>query len=401
MPMVRQDRVTTKPKKSDLEFLRLLDKLPAAAYTCDAAGLITYFNAQAAQIWGRKPKLNDPADRYCGSFKLYSPDGTPVPHDQCWMARAITTNAEYNGAETVIERADQSRVTVLTHANPLHDPQGRVTGAVNVLMDITDQRRLEEQLRQSQKMAALGRLSSGIAHDFNNLLTVIGGYSEVIQSSLAPNDCNYPFLSYVRDAVEKATELTSQLLAFSRKQMLQPKLVNLNDIVRGCDKMLQRLIGQDIRFCCALSSLTQFVKVDPHQFEHVILNLAVNAHDAMPEGGQLLIETHQTRLSENDCLEPPGRKPGDFVVLTVTDTGCGMSAETLAQMFEPFFTTKEPGKGTGLGLAMAYGVVQQCGGFITCSSQIGEGTSFKIYLPALTPEQVGDHPVSQPFDTYS
>jgi two-component system cell cycle sensor histidine kinase/response regulator CckA len=247
----------------------------------------------------------------------------------------------------------------------------------------TQRQRLEEQLRQSQKMEAIGRLAGGVAHDFNNLLTVIKGHSGLMFERLDLGDSLRASSQQIEKAADRAASLTRQLLAFCRMQVLQPKVLDLNALVSDMGKMLKRLIREDIAFSFRPSNALKPVKVDPSQVEQVILNLIVNACDAMPQGGKLLIETHDVILDEQDLQARPLIQPGRYALLVVSDTGCGMDAETKAHIFEPFFTTKEQGKGTGLGLATVYGVVKQSGGWIWVDSEPGRGARFEIYLPAV------------------
>jgi two-component system, cell cycle sensor histidine kinase and response regulator CckA len=249
-----------------------------------------------------------------------------------------------------------------------------------LITDITEQKRLESQLQQAQKMEAVGRLAGGIAHDFNNLLTVILGYSSSILQKLDEKDPLRSKVSEIETAGQRAANLTSQLLAFSRKQILQPQTLELNTVVSNIGQMLRRLLGEDIQIALHLDGALGQIQADPTQLEQVLVNMAVNARDAMPHGGQLVIETHNTEVSR-ELAFAPGIPPGPYVVLVVTDTGCGMDEATKARVFEPFFTTKEVGKGTGLGLSMALGVVQQSGGTVTVYSELGIGTTFRIYLP--------------------
>ena len=242
----------------------------------------------------------------------------------------------------------------------------------------------ETQLLQSQKMEAVGRLAGGVAHDFNNLLTVILGYDDMLREQLKNDPLATEFTQEIRKAGERATSLTNQLLAFSRRQVAQPRVVDLNESVRGIEKMLGRIIGEDVQLRTSLAPGLLRVKVDPSHMDQVVMNLAVNSRDAMPDGGVLTIETSNVELGKEYAGAHLGVTPGAYVMLAVSDTGCGMDAQTLARVFEPFFTTKEKGKGTGLGLSIVYGIVKQNGGEVLVYSEPGKGTAFKIYLPALT-----------------
>jgi signal transduction histidine kinase len=241
---------------------------------------------------------------------------------------------------------------------------------------IANHKDLEEQLRQSQKMEAVGRLAGGVAHDFNNLLTVIAGYAGLLRES-QPAGVPAPELAEIEKAVDRAASLTQKLLAFSRKQVRQPRAVDLNAVVRGLEELLRRLLGEKVQLATALAKDLQPVKADPHQIEQVVMNLGVNARDAMPAGGRLLIETRNVTVDG----EPRALAPGRYALLSVSDNGHGMDAETARRAFEPFFTTKEPGKGTGLGLAVVFGIVEQSGGLVNLDTAPGRGASFRIYLP--------------------
>jgi PAS domain S-box-containing protein len=286
--------------------------------------------------------------------------------------------------------------------NLLEEPD--VQGIVVNYRDITERKRLEEELRQAHKMEAVGRLAGGVAHDFNNLLTVILGYTSLLLTRVAPGDPTREALYEVRKAGERAASLTQQLLAFGRKQVLAPALLNVNTLVADLGRMLHRLIGEHIEFVTDLDPGVALVKVDGGQIEQVLMNLAANARDAMPQGGRLTIATRNVELDEPPPVSPPDAgggyrgvwhpelRPGRYVLLSVRDTGVGMDEETRAHVFEPFFSTKALGKGTGLGLAMVYGVIKQSGGHVEIESAAGEGTTLKIYLP----RAVGEPPPAPP-----
>jgi two-component system, cell cycle sensor histidine kinase and response regulator CckA len=260
--------------------------------------------------------------------------------------------------------------------------QQSLAAQVRELEDALEQiRRTEEQLRQAQKMEAVGRLAGGVAHDFNNLLTIINGFSEVLIGELRTEDPKRGMLEEIKKAGIRAASLTRQLLAFSRKQILQPRVLDLNELVCEVQRMLGRLIGEDMQLSTSLAPALGRVKADPGQIEQILMNLAVNARDAMPTGGKLTVQTDEVEIHEGDGLASPEFSPGRYVRLAVSDTGCGMDPQTLARIYEPFFTTKEVGKGTGLGLATVYGIVKQSGGYVRATSEVGKGTRFEVYLP--------------------
>jgi two-component system cell cycle sensor histidine kinase/response regulator CckA len=261
------------------------------------------------------------------------------------------------------------------------DEHGQAVRGIGISLDITDRRRLEQQYQQAQKMEAVGRLAGGVAHDFNNLLTAILGYCELLLADMTPEDPVHQDLTEIQKAGARASDLTRQLLAFSRKQIIEPKLLDLSAIVSDLQGMLGRLIGADVNVVFVLAPDLARVKADRGQVQQIVMNLAINARDAMPRGGTLTIETANVELDDYHAKTHIDSKPGSYVVLKVVDTGTGMNAEVRARLFEPFFTTKEPGKGTGLGLATVHGIAKQSGGMVEVESEIGEGTTFSVYFP--------------------
>ena len=273
-----------------------------------------------------------------------------------------------------------------SHVQPLRDGGGAIQGVIGVALDITERERLADQLRQSQKMQAVGELAGGVAHDFNNLLMVVKGHAQLLIDRLPDPSSLRSNVEQIEKAADRAASLTRQLLAFSRKQVLQPRVLDMNEAVAGMIRMFSRVIGENIEMAFLPGGNLGHVKADPGQIEQVLLNLVVNARDAMPDGGRLTIETTNVDLDRGYSATHTSVEPGRYVMLTVTDTGCGMDAVTQSRIFEPFFTTKGPGKGTGLGLATVYGVVKQSGGYIYVYSEVNRGSTFKIYLPQVTAE---------------
>jgi len=293
-----------------------------------------------------------------------------------------------SGIETRRQRKDGSFVDVLLSSAPFYDKPEQVYGAVALYLDLSEYRRLEEQLRQSQKMEAVGQLAGGVAHDFNNLLTVIKAYSGMIADQLEDETPIKADIGEIQRAAGRAASLTQQLLAFSRKQILQPRILDVNAITREIEPMVRRLIGDDIRVVLHLCDTLGRVKSDRGQIEQVLMNLVVNARDAMPSGGTLTVETANVELDEAYCGRHPVVAPGPYVMITVSDTGIGMDEATRVRIFEPFFTTKPAGKGTGLGLSTVYGIVKQSSGYVWVYSERDMGTTFKIYLPRLDAEEI-------------
>ncbi len=296
----------------------------------------------------------------------------------------VSGNRNHYQIEKRYVRKDGSFVWGLVNVSLLRSEEGEPDFTIFIIEDITERKHLENQFFQSQKMETIGKLAGGVAHDFNNLLTVLSGYTQLCLLGVEEGDPMRGNLEEIRKATEKASALTHQLLAFSRRQIMDMKVIDLNAVLKDLDRMLRRIIGEDVELKTLLAQDLGRVRTDLSQIEQVILNLVVNARDAMPKGGTLLLETANVALDEEYARYHVGVRPGSYVVLSVTDTGCGMPAEVREHIFEPFFTTK--GKGTGLGLSTVYGIVKQSGGNIWVYSEVNRGTSFKVYLPRIEEE---------------
>lgn len=322
---------------------------------------------------------------YAPGEMVGKPVSSLITHERIEEEAEILAKTEHGEVlknfETIHLRKDGKPIDVSLTVSPLKDSQNRITGAAMISRDITAVKQLEKQLLQAQKMEAVGRLAGGVAHDFNNLLTAITGYTDLLLTQTCDGHPFHPDLVEISKAAERAASLTRQLLAFSRRQVLAAQVTDLNSIVLNMERMLRRIIGDDIELITELDPELGRVKVDPSQIEQVLMNLFVNARDAMPDGGKLVIESMNVELDQEYASAHVSARPGAYAMLVVSDTGIGMDPETRARVFEPFFTTKEQGKGTGLGLAMAYGIVKQSGGNIWVYSEPGRGSSFKIYLP--------------------
>lgn len=338
----------------------------------DRAGRVSFSNPAAERLLGYG------AAAWLGTdFSLHVGQQTDAQGPTLPLTRTLRDGVTQTAATELVAR-DGRRIPVEALCTPIREA-GVIVGAVVSFRDVTERRALEAQLRQAQKMDAIGRLAGGIAHDFNNVLTVIAGHSELI---LQEPGLAAPLAEEIRaiaDAAASATRLTRHLLAFSRRQILQPRVVDPNDMVTSLDRLLRRVIGEDVTLRCMLGQGLWRVRVDPGQMEQVLLNLAVNAREAMPQGGTLTIETNNVFLDESAAQAHAEVAPGPYVLLAVSDTGIGMDAATVAQVFEPFFTTKD--SGTGLGLATVHGIVRQSGGYIWVYSEPGRGTTFKVFLP--------------------
>jgi two-component system, cell cycle sensor histidine kinase and response regulator CckA len=371
---IERKRAEERVGESEARLRVMIEQLPAILWTVDTDLRITSALGAGLARFGLNPNqiLGQSLFEY-----FETADQTLLPiaaHRRAMSGEPVTFQVEWKGANYAC------------HVEPFRGADGSLQGAICMSLDVTDRKQLEEQLRQAQKMEAVGRLAGGIAHDFNNLLMVIQGYADLLMDRLHEGDPSRKNAEQIQTAAQRATSLTRQLLAFSRKQMLAPKVLNIYGVVTDMEKILRRLIGEDIQLECSTTPDLGLIKADRSQIEQVILNLAVNARDAMPQGGRLTIETANVELDASFSHPPAVLAPGKYVMLAVTDNGCGMDAETQAHIFEPFFTTKEKGKGTGLGLATVYGIVKQSGGYVWVYSEPSRGTSFKIYLPRIAEE---------------
>jgi PAS domain S-box-containing protein len=412
---------------------QILSVMPAAIYTCDLEGRISYFNQRAAAIWGREPPINDSENKFCGSHRLWRVDGSPLPHDQTPMARAIRLGESTRDQEVVIERPDGSRVVASMHVEPLLDADGSRCGGINAFQDITErkqmetalrrakddlahinadleqrvqertvelqsahaallceieeQRMLEEQLRQAQKFESVGTLAGGVAHAFNNILNIILGYSGLIALRAGENAAVHDALSIIDEEIERGAALVRQLLTVARRTDAQLTIMDVNaalvQLAAFIDQTFPKNISVELRLDPALPSLP----ADANQIRQALINVCVNARDAMPAGGtiQLLNKIFEKPALPAECAS------GDadtYVCIEVRDSGRGMERAVRGRIFEPFYTTKGVGQGTGLGLAIVYAVVRNHDGFIVVDSEPGQGASFRLYFPVMQKSQI-------------
>ncbi len=384
-------------QKNEKMVVALLESASQAIISVDRTGRIALANRRAEEMF------NYTRDELIGArIEVLLPESKRAGHTRQrdeYFARPRTRPMGI-GMDLSGRRRDGSEFPVEVSLSNIETEEG--VFAIAFISDISQRKQLEEQLTHAQKMEAVGRLAGGVAHDFNNMLTVISGYNRMILEELSPLDPLHGYSEEIGKAADRAGAITNQLLAFSRRQVIQPRVVNVNSILTQIEKMLRRLLGEDIELALNLDSRTANVRVDPNQIEQAIVNLAVNARDAMPTGGRIMIETGNVELDENYAKSHVGVTPGEFVMIAMTDTGHGMDAATRQRIFEPFFTTKERGRGTGLGLATVYGMIKQSNGDIWVYSEPGKGTTFKLYFPkvmASAAEANGSYEQSGPSGT--
>jgi PAS domain S-box-containing protein len=372
--VTERKRVEAELQKSETHFRLLIRDAPYGIYRVTLDGQFLHVNPALVTMLGYD---SEEELMRCDMEKDIYRD----PQSRRGLLAEHAHTDDFRAVETEWRRKDGKIIGVKMTGHPVFQKNHALAYFEVFAEDITERRTLERQLLQSQKMEAIGRLAGGIAHDFNNLLSVILGHSDILEQQVGTNDRLRKSVEATRNAAERAASLTMQLLAFSRKQVIEPRVIDLNESVVEIQKMLHRIIGEDIELTIRLQPGLGYVKADSGQLGQVLMNLAVNSRDAMPTGGKLAIETANVDLDDTYVRQHLGARSGPFVMLAVSDTGMGMDSETLSHVFEPFFTTKESGKGTGLGLSMVYGIIKQNNGYIMAYSEPGRGTTFKIYIP--------------------
>lgn len=380
----------------------LIENLPVGIYVCNQDAVVVAYNLKAAEIWGETPLKGDPEVKFCGAHRLYTGDGTFLPHDQTPMVQVLATGEPALNLDVIVERRDGSRRNVVANVTPLFDDNGEQIGFVNCVQDVTVHRqRDEERIQmiserfQAQKMEIVGQLTTGIAHDFNNMLTTVTGSVSLAEHYLKNNKPDHAekHLNNALHGAQAAGAMTARLMAFSRRHELRSDVINLNPLIVTLIELGKGSLGSNVKFETDLAADLWLTKVDPHQLESALFNLMVNGRDAMPTGGTISIQTCNFEVSDTMAAKGALLIAGQSCVrIQVSDTGTGMPAGLIERIFEPFFTTKEEGKGTGLGLAMVYGYVIQAGGCLTVESEEGHGTTFSLFLPKDQQSDVGKTP---------
>ncbi len=366
-------RKTRELRDSQNRLALIVDSSQDAIIGKNLDGIVTHWNKGAEEIYG-----------YTAHEMIGRPISTLAPSERAdeipRILEKIRNGERVEYFESVRVTKDKRRLSVSISVSPIYDADGNVVGASTIARDITSQKKIEDQLKQSQKMEAVGRLAGGVAHDFNNLLGIVTACSELLRDRVDASSMEY--IDNIREAAKRGSSLTRQLLAFSRRQPAQVQVLDLNDRLREVSKLLRPLMGDDVEISLLPRSMNAIVEADPGQLDQIVVNLAVNARDAMPRGGKLIIETSVGDFDESFAREHPPMTAGRYVMLAISDNGVGMDEGTRGRIFEPFFTTKEVGKGTGLGLATVYGIVRQAAGHILVYSEPGRGSTFKIYFPS-------------------
>lgn len=369
----------------------LIENLPVGIYICNQDAVVVAYNQKASEIWGETPVAGDPEVKFCGAHKLYTADGTYLPHDQTPMVQVLATGQPVLNMDVIVERRDGTRRNVVANVTPLFDEHGKQIGFTNCIQDVTfNKQRAEERILmlserfQAQKMEAVGQLTTGIAHDFNNMLTTIAGSVSLAEHFIKKNKIDHAekHIGNALHGAQAAGAMTVRLMTFARRHELRSEVVNVNPLINSIIELGKGSLGSAVKIKASLALDLWPTRVDPHQLESALLNLMINARDAMPTGGSILIETGNFEISESMAARGALLVTGQSCVrIQISDTGIGMSKALIDKIFEPFFTTKSEGKGTGLGLAMVYGYIIQAGGCINVQSEEGHGTTFSLFLP--------------------
>lgn len=372
--IMEQNRTYEALRKSESLYHDLVETSQNLIWQCDDQGRFKYVNP----AW--KDALGYSSDEMIGkSFFEFQPPEYAAK--DCIQFDKLRSGGKIRGHETCMLRKDKREITLVINANPIKDSDGKVCGIRGTAFDITETKRLQAQLQQNIKMESIGRLAGGIAHDFNNMLNVILGATEIALEEMPKNSQARVYLEEIAGAAHRAANLTQQLLAFARRQIFSPRVINLNETIDNMLVMLKRLISENIKLEWIPQPELWNVKMDPSQFDQMLTNLMINSRDSISGNGTITIKTANCVFDEKECEDRPGATPGNYVLVSVSDTGCGMDSETLSRIFEPFFSKKEFGQGTGLGLATVYGIVKQNGGFISVSSEPSHGTTIEVYIP--------------------
>jgi PAS domain S-box-containing protein len=368
-------------RESEGQYLMLLNSTAEGIYGIDRNGLCTFCNPAAARLLGYEDPREIVGKRVHEQHHHSRPDGAPMAWEECRVHRTFLEGQAAHSDSEVFFRKDGSRFPVEYWAHPIRRG-AQVIGAVVTFLDLSERKNLEAQFLQAQKMDAIGRLAGGVAHDFNNIMQVVMTCSECLAERLAGRPEDLAYTREIRAAGEWGAALTRHLLAFSRQQVVRPTLLDLNVVASDVQMLLRRMIGENITLITAFAREVCAVQADANQIEQILINLAINARDAMPNGGELFVGTRITEMTPSPDIADAAHRAGRYIVLTIRDTGSGMDPETMSKIFEPFFTTKEASKGNGLGLSTVYGIVTQSGGFIEVDSRLALGSEFRIFLPA-------------------